>query len=149
MKKKNVKQGRYRLLALTSRQKGMKSPWLPCIHHQDMQYKKTFMNTLGEKVIVDGDFNAKYMPRESLLTTEGKELQVISETKGKCHSTGKPTYWTTDSRHITITYTKVEEGEEPSSDHSRILLTLSENVITKQQNSTVTNKGTNWKSGTR
>lgn len=39
---------------------------------------------------------------------------------------------------------EVEEGAGPISDHYRILLTLSENPITKQLNPAVTNKCTYW-----
>lgn len=120
----------------------------------------SFLRTLGEKYILGGDFNAKHTHWGSrLITKKGKELyQAIIQSNGKWHSTGKPTYWPTDSnkipdlldffvsRNIGGNYIQIEEGDGPTSDHSPILLTLSENIITKQPNPTLTNKGTDWES---
>ena len=119
-----------------------------------------FFRGLGEKFILGGDFNAKNAHWGSrLTTTKGKELyNAIIQINGKWHSTGKPTYWPTDrnkipdlldffiSRQIAINCIKVEEGDGPTSDHSPILCTLSETVITKQPNPVLTNKGTDWES---
>lgn len=38
----------------------------------------------------------------------------------------------------------IKEGEGPTSDHSPILLILSQNVITKKLRPSVTNKKTDW-----
>lgn len=118
-----------------------------------------FLKRLGEKFIIGGDFNAKHTHWGSrLTTTKGKEL-LAAAMQYQCnwHSTGKPTYWPTDvcktpdlldfflTRKLPINYIKVEEGYDSSSDHSSILLTLSDKIITKEYSSRLTNKRTDWK----
>lgn len=136
------------------------SMYSPPRHIIDRNAYSFFFNTLGEKFIVGGDFNAKHTHWGSRLTTKkGKELyQAIIKLDAKWHSTGKPTYWPTDinkvpdlldffvSRKLAVSHVHIEEEHGLSSDHSPILLTLSEYVITKGSNPTLTNKKTDWES---
>lgn len=117
-----------------------------------------FLKSLGTRFIAGGDFNAKNKHWGSRLTTvKGKELlAAIQEYDCVCLSTGKPTYWPTDpdkvpdlldffiSRKISTNYINLEECLDLSSDHSSIMLTLSENIIKKKLSPTLTNKTTNW-----
>lgn len=56
------------------------------------------LQSLGEKFILGGDYNAKHTHWGSrLITTKGKELyQAVREYDCEFHSTKKPTYWPTD-----------------------------------------------------
>lgn len=122
------------------------------------QYKR-FLETLGDRFILGGDFNAKNTHWGSRLTsTKGRELLIaIRETKCDVISTGSPTYWPTDSqkipdlidffiyKNLSPNFISIEEGYMMSSDHSPILLTLSENVIIQRENNpTLVNKKTDW-----
>jgi hypothetical protein len=114
---------------------------------------------MGSKFIIGGDFNAKNTAWGSRLTsTKGKELlNAIKETGCDVMSTGKPTYWPTDPnkipdlidffiiKNLSFHYLKIEEKFELNSDHSPILLTLSEHIIQKESAVKLTNKYTNWK----
>lgn len=120
----------------------------------------TFLEHLGNRFILGGDFNAKHTHWGSrLTTTKGKELlHAIKETKCDVISTGKPTYWPTDTnkvpdlidffiyKNITTSFIHIEEGYDMSSDHSPIMLTLSEKIIPKESNPTLVNKNTDWES---
>lgn len=117
-----------------------------------------FLQSLGEKFIVGGDFNAKHTHWGSrLVSTRGKELlEAVIKCGCNWHSTGKPTFWPTDvnkipdlldffiTRKLPITYISIEEGLDSSSDHSSILLTLSDKIISKPSNPTLTNTRTDW-----
>ena len=107
-----------------------------------------------------GDFNAKNTHWGSTLTTnKGRELlRAIQETRGEAMSSGKPTYWPTDPgkipdlihfiivKNIPVHYLQIEESNDLNSDHSPILLKLSENIIQKENNPVVVNKRTDWES---
>lgn len=107
-----------------------------------------------------GDFNAKNTYWGSrLTTTKGKELlNAIKEYGCETLSTGKPTYWPTDpekipdlidffiTKNISSNYMKMEESYELNSDHSPILLTLSDNIIEKEKHPVLINKHTDWES---
>jgi hypothetical protein len=139
MKEKNMKQRRFKLLVYVSKQKNhaitVAAMYSPPRHLIEKDDYISFLNTLGDKFIVGGDFNAKHIHWGSQLTTKkGKELyQAITELNGNWHSTGKPTYWPTDinkipdlldffiSRKIATKFMRIEEGEGPTSDHSPIL----------------------------
>lgn len=108
--------------------------------------------------IIGGDFNAKHTHWGSrLITTKGRALYEAAQ---KCNcdfiSTGRPTYWPTDPkklpdlidffiiRNISKHFIKVEGGLHLSSDHSPIYLTVSDQVIIKENNPTLVNKYTDW-----
>ena len=71
-------------------------------------------------------------------------------------STGKPTYWPTDPnkmpdlidffvvKNFSANYIKIDEIFDLNSDHSSILLTISDHIITKDQNPVLINKYTDW-----
>jgi hypothetical protein len=114
-----------------------------------------FLSCLGERFMVGGDYNAKNTHWGSRLTTrKGKELyDAIKEYGCEYHSTSKPTYWPTDKKKIPdlldffITKKKNigklyrhKEEYRLSSDHSGIILTLTETIIRKEANPTLVNK---------
>lgn len=123
------------------------------------QYR-TFLKGLGNRFILGGDFNAKNTYWGSrLTTTKGKELLcAIRETQCKTLSTGKPTYWPTDQKkipdlidffiykNISPNLLRIEESYDMSSDHSPIILTLSETLMPKENYPTLVNKNTDWES---
>lgn len=131
----------------------------PKHNFKKLDYINLFQH-LGERFIVGGDFNAKHTDWGSRLTTaKGKALREAIKDKG-CHfySTGKPTYWPTDqdkipdlldffiSRKMSPNFIHIEENYDLSSDHSAIILSLSEKIMKKQNRPTLTNKTTDWES---
>lgn len=113
---------------------------------------------LGNRFIIGGDFNAKNTHWGSRVTTpKGRELyKYMSSHKCEPYSTGKPTYWPTDlhkkpdlidffiMRNISANYVLVDECVDLSSDHSPIILTLSEQIIQRPHNPVLVNKNTDW-----
>ena len=99
------------------------------------------------KFIIGGDFNSKHTYWGSRLTnTKGSALyQAIEGYHYEVHSTGKPTYWQTDinkipylidffvSKHLSRNFIDVTEEFDLNSDHSPIVLTLSETIIKKAE----------------
>lgn len=120
----------------------------------------TLLRHLGERFIAGGDINAKHVDWGSrLTTTKGRELRkAIKERNCNYHSTGKPTYWPTDTdkipdlldffitRKVSSNFIEVEESFDMDSDHSAIILTLSEKIIKRAARATLTNKTTDWES---
>lgn len=119
-----------------------------------------FLEKQGHRFVVGGDFNAKHTHWGSrLITTKGKQLlESCSQLKCVTISTGKPTYWPTDlnkipdlidffiTRNIASNYINIEEAWDMNSDHSPILLTLSDRVISKEVSPRLVNKLTDWQS---
>lgn len=113
---------------------------------------------LGNRFIIGGDLNAKNTHWGSrLTTTKGRELlKAVNEYGATTLSTGKPTYWPTDPnkipdlidffiiKSISSNYLKIDECEDLFTDHSAIILTLSENIIQKENNHALVNKYTDW-----
>jgi hypothetical protein len=100
-----------------------------------------------------GNFNAKNTHWGSRLTTTiGRELlRAIQETRCEAMPTGKPTYWPTDTSKIPdlidffiINYLQIEESHDLNSNHSPILLILSESIIQKENNPVLVNRRTDW-----
>ena len=126
---------------------------------KELDYKK-FILHLGERFIVGGDYNAKHVDWGSrLTTTKGSELNKAIQEKGcSFHSTGKPTYWPTDpnkipdlldffiSRRVSQNFIDIEENFDLDSDHSAVILTLSERIIKKVNKPSLVNKTTDWES---
>jgi len=110
------------------------------------------------RFIIGGDFNAKHTHWGwRLISAKGRELlETINEHKCEAISTGKPTYWPTDTekfpdlidfyiiKNISSNYIQIEDNLELSSDHSPIILTLSESIIQKPRNPVLVNKKTDW-----
>lgn len=121
---------------------------------------KILLQHPGERYIIGGDFNAKHVDWGSrITTTKGRELrQAIKELGCNYHSSGKPTYWPTDqnkipdlldffiARKVSPNFIDVEEILDLDSDHSAVLLTLSERIIKKEVRPTLVNKTTEWES---
>lgn len=117
-----------------------------------------FFKSLGHRFIVGGDYNAKHTHWGSrLITSKGRELLKAINLNNLQHvSSGKPTYWPSDSRKtpdlidfcvtkgIATDYMKAESCLDLSSDHSPVLVTLSTKVIMKQKAPSLCNKKTNW-----
>ena len=114
--------------------------------------------SLGPCFIIGGDFNAKNTYWGSRLTTaKGRNLLRAGRYK-KCnfHSGNKPTYWPTDnqkipdlidfyvSKGINKNHIFVQNCDDLSSDHTPVLMTVSENIIEKAQTPTLTNNKTHW-----
>lgn len=132
--------------------------YIPPKHNLKKADYHNILTHMGERFLIGGDFNAKHTSWGSRLdNTKGRELHAAIQDLGcNVHSTGKPTYWPTDrnktpdlldffiSRKIATNFISVEDNDDLDSDHSAIILTLSEKVIKKQRNPTLHNKTTNW-----
>lgn len=113
---------------------------------------------IGGHFIIGGDFNAKNTFWGSRLTTpKGKELfAAAQEIKCDFHSGTKPTYWPTDTNKIpdlidffvtkglSDSYIYLENDESLISDHSPVIMTISETVIERGNAPQLTNSKTNW-----
>jgi exonuclease III len=114
--------------------------------------------TLGNNFIIGGDYNAKHTYWGSRLTnSKGRELYQAGLNK-RCEflSSGSPTYWPTDPMKvpdlidcfvingISINHLHVENSEDLLSDHTPVILSLSESVMQKESPPMLTNKKTNW-----
>ena len=134
------------------------SIYCPPRHQLKQSQYESLFQCLGNRFILGGDFNAKNIIWGSRLTsTKGKELyKAIEELKCQVHSTHKPTYWPTDpdkipdvidffiTKNISSYFVNIEECYDLNSDHSPILLTLSENITFTEINNSLANKNTNW-----
>lgn len=119
-----------------------------------------FLEKLGNRFILGGDFNAKNIHWCSrLTTTKGKELlSAVKQINCETVSTGNPTYWPTDQnklpdlidfyiyKNIASGFLSIEEGYDMNSDHSPTILTLSESIIEKEDTPRLVNKHTDWES---
>lgn len=117
-----------------------------------------YLKQLGNTFIAGGDWNAKHSEWGSrLTTTKGRELYcAASELKCAFESSGHPTYWPTDTnktpdlldffitRGLSKHYSKTEHCLDLNSDHSPVILTLSDSVITSDAPSRLTNRRTDW-----
>lgn len=115
---------------------------------------------LGKRFILGGDFNAKHTHWGSrLTTTKGRQLlSAVKDTHSEVMSTGKPTYWPSDHqkipdlidfficKNISANYVSLEEGFHMNSDHSSIILMLSQKILLKESHLTLVNKFTDWDS---
>jgi len=83
-------------------------------------------------------------------------LKAINECKCEAISTGKPTYWPTDTekipdlidfyvtKNISSNYIQIEDNLELNSDHTPIVLTLNKSIIQKPCNAVLVSKKTDW-----
>jgi len=120
------------------------------------QYIK-FLETLGNRFIAAGDYNAKHTQWRSRLTlSRGRELlKAINTMNLSTVLTGEPTYWPTDSKKIpdlldfsiTRSIPKNSCSTESCldlSDHSPLIIILTSKVITKSRPCTLHNAKTDW-----
>lgn len=106
------------------------------------------------------DYNAKHVDWGSIITTtKGSDLRkAVQETGCSFYTTGKPTYWPTGpnkildlldfftSRKVFPNFIDTEEYFNLDSDHSAVILTLSERIIKKVNKSSLVNRTTDWES---
>ena len=132
--------------------------YCPPKHNIKVGEYSDFLRSLGHTFILGGDLNAKHTYWASrLITTKGKELFNAGKSLG-CDflSSGEPTFWPSDPgkqpdvidffivKGIHNNYATVESSFDLSSDHTPIILTLSDHVINKEPRQFLTNKKTNW-----
>lgn len=134
------------------------SIYIPPRHIVKEKIFEDVFGQLGNRFIIGGDFNAKNTYWGSRVTTErGRELyQYLSKQNCDPHTSGTPTYWPTDptklpdlidffiTKNISANYLVVEDCHDLSSDHSPIILSLSDWVIQKPHRPVLANKHTNW-----
>lgn len=115
---------------------------------------------LGNTFIIGGDFNAKHTHWGSrLISPRGNTLfKAIIDKKVEALSTGTPTHWPTDPqkipdlidfflvKNLSSNYITLAGNNDVSSNHSAVILTLSENIILKPNNPVLVNKKTDWTS---
>ncbi len=113
---------------------------------------------LGNKWIAGGDWNAKHLAFGSRLnTTKGKELNAaVCVTNSNVISSGRPTYWPTAEAHqpdcidyfithsVNPQYTDIQNYSDLTSDHSPLILTISDNILYKTPRCQLITKKTNW-----
>lgn len=113
---------------------------------------------LGNHFILGGDFNAKHPYWGSRLTTaKGKALFDAGKSLScEFFSSGTPTYWPTDTgktpdlidffvgKGISSNYIHVRDSGSLMSDHSAIVMTLSDDIVQKNDPPTLVNRKTDW-----
>jgi len=106
---------------------------------------KDFLQTLGNRFIVVGDWNAKHTQWGSrLTTTKGRNLwRAMSDSNYDYISNGAPTYWPTDPRKLPDlldffvsnglprTNCQIHSNNDLSSDHTPVIVSLSTAAIDK------------------
>jgi len=132
--------------------------YCPPKHTIKMEQFDDFYNSLGNRFIAGGDYNAKHQQWGSrLATTRGRELLKAIQ-KGNLHhiSTSEPTHWPTDRRKIpdvidfcvtkgiASNYFNAKSCLDLSSDHSPVLLTLGTQLVNKQKPPKLYNNQTDW-----
>ena len=117
-----------------------------------------FLANLGNTFILGGEFNAKHVIWGSRYSsTKGRELLRAGEFLDCSFiSSGSPSYWPTDinkypdvidflvTRGISTNYVDVESCIDLSSDHTPVILTLSDRIIYAQPLPSLTNNRTDW-----
>jgi len=119
-----------------------------------------YFNSLGNRFIAGGDFNAKkHIHWGSRVTlTRGREILSTMDGLGlSAVASGHPSYWPTDGakipdlldffvvRGISTNYL-CDTSLELSSDHTPVLLTVNISIPTKPGKCTLHNKKTDWES---
>jgi hypothetical protein len=132
--------------------------YCPPKHNNICEDYEALFRTLGTKFIVAGDFNAKHTDWGSrITTTKGRELlQAMRNNNLNYLSTGKPTYWPTDTKKIpdvldfcvikgiSMKRLKIDLSLDLSSDHTPLLVTLYTHIIVKEKGPSLCNRHTNW-----
>lgn len=129
----------------------------PRYNLKEADYVSLF-KSLGPNFVIGGDFNAKNTYWGSrLTTTKGRELFSAGK-KLHCdfYSSGNPTYWPTDrtktpdlidffvAKGISNKFIHVEDSGSLMSDHSAIVLTISDTIIIKDNPPRLVTHYTNW-----
>lgn len=132
--------------------------YCPPRHTIDKEQFSDFFNTLGNRFIAGGDWNAKHTYWGSrLTTTRGRQLKECIDGNGYSSiSSGEPTYWPTDPkkkpdlldffivRGLSRHYLKPESCHDSNSDHTPVILNVSTTLICYEQPETLYNKFTDW-----
>lgn len=132
--------------------------YCPPKHNSKKQDYVDFFNTLGNRFIVGGDYNAKHHQWGSrLITTKGRELlKAIHTNNLEIISTCEPTYWPTDTektpdiidfcitKGIDIKKTKTESCLDLSSDHTPIIVNILTQVKNKEKRPSLFSNRTDW-----
>lgn len=117
-----------------------------------------FLDTLGNRFIAGGDYNAKHIQWGSrLVTARGKNLlNSIINNNLNYLTTYEPTYWPTDTnkipdlldffitKNISPRHVQINSSADLSSDHSPVIATVSSTIIEKTPNGSIHNQHTNW-----
>ena len=132
--------------------------YCPPKHNNKAQHFSEFFKTLGSKFIAGGDYNSKHTQWVArTTTTKGRELlKVIEQNKYNFLTTATPTYWPTDprktpdvldlfiTRGLTESYLEITASYDLPSDHSPIIATISESIITTPPPPHLHTRATNW-----
>jgi len=132
--------------------------YCPPKHQINADEYEEFFTQLGNKWIAGGDYNAKHhLWGSRIITKKGKELySCVNKMNIQCYSNGLPTYWPTDntkkpdcidfflSRGISDRYLEVENLNDLSSDHSPLVLTLSNSILRQTSKMQLTTRLTDW-----
>lgn len=132
--------------------------YCPPKHKLNKNHFLDYFQTLGNRFIAGGDYNAKHVHWGSRITThKGRQLYLAMETDGlKSVSSGQPTYWPSDKNKIPdlIDFAIVkgfpsnnisaESCLDLSSDHSPIIIMLHAKFSYTIKAQKLHNKFTNW-----
>lgn len=116
----------------------LSATYCPPRHNINEDMFSAYFQTLGNRFISGGDWNAKHTCWDSRSTnTRGRKLKLSIDTNRlQSVSSRKPTYWPTDPRkkpdlvdffitkNIGHLHTKIESSLDSSSDHSPVILEL-------------------------
>lgn len=132
--------------------------YCPPKHNNKKEDYEEFFQTLGNKFIVGGDYNAKHPRWGSRLTTsKGRELVKAMDANNLKHiSTSQPTYWPSDrkktpdildfcvTKGIDTKRCEAESCLDLSSDHSPILITIYSQILNRDKQPSLHSKRTDW-----
>lgn len=132
--------------------------YCPPKHINTKQHYEHFFQTLGNKFIAGGDYNAKHSSWGSRATnSKGKELAATIQAHNlRCISTGQPTYWPTDERRqpdlldicitkgLNVNQMKIDSCLDLSSDHTPVIVTIYSQYIRRQKQPSLHSRNTNW-----
>ena len=118
----------------------------------------SFLDTLGNRCIAGGVYNAKHTQWGSrLVTVRGKNLlnSIITNNLNYL-TTYEPTYWPTDTnkipdlldflitKNISSRHVQINSSADLSSDHSPVIVTVSSTIIENTPNGFIHNQLTIW-----
>lgn len=132
--------------------------YCPPKHNNKKVHFEELFNTLGNKFLAGGDYNAKHPTWGSrITTTKGREIiKTMKANNLQQLSTGEPTYWPSDKNKIPdaidFCITKgidtkkcvTESNYDLSSDHSLVIITVYSKIPNKVKQPSLYNGKTNW-----
>lgn len=130
----------------------------PPKHNINKEQYLDYYKTLGKRFIAGGDYNAKHTFWGSrIITQRGRQLLLaLQEYKLNQLSTGKPTYWPTDTnkipdlldfcvtKGIPTDHLKAVSSLDLSSDHTPVIICVSTKVVNVKNEPKLHSKRTNW-----